>query len=82
MAMDLQKLWLAERNTVLLITHSIAEAVLLADRVFVFAPRPGRVQMVVDVDLPRPRTLDVADSPEFGQYAHAIRVEFEAMGLY
>jgi len=82
MAMDLQRLWLEKRQTVVLITHSIAEAVLLADRVIVLAPRPGRVQRIIDIDLERPRSLEVVDTAEFGHYAREIRLEFEAMGLY
>jgi NitT/TauT family transport system ATP-binding protein len=52
---ELQELWLEERRTVVLVTHSVAEAVALADRVVVMTPRPGRVARVVDVDLARPR---------------------------
>jgi len=51
-------LWQAERWTVLLISHDIREAVLLSDRVYVLGPRPATVQAVIDVDLPRPRSLD------------------------
>jgi NitT/TauT family transport system ATP-binding protein len=55
---DLEELWLATRKTVLFITHSIDEAVLLSDRVLVMSPRPGQIEQVVSVDLPRPRGLD------------------------
>jgi NitT/TauT family transport system ATP-binding protein len=61
--LELQRLWLEQRRTVLLVTHSVAEAVALADRVVVMTPRPGRVARVVDVDLPRPRPVDLAGSP-------------------
>ena len=57
MRLDLEALWLATRKTVLFITHSIDEAVLLADRVVVMSPRPGRIERVLDIDLPRPRGL-------------------------
>lgn len=57
-SMDIQHLWMEQRKTVLLITHSIPEAVLLADRVIVMTPRPGRIAEIIDVDLPRPRRLD------------------------
>jgi NitT/TauT family transport system ATP-binding protein len=57
-SMDIQHLWMEKRKTALLITHSIPEAVLLADRVLVMSPRPGRIVEDVKVDLPRPRRLD------------------------
>jgi len=55
---DLEELWLATRKTVLFITHSIDEAVLLSDRVLVMSPRPGQIEQVVEIDLPRPRGLE------------------------
>lgn len=57
-SMDIQHLWMEQRKTALLITHSIPEAVLLADRVIVMTPRPGRISEIIDIDLPRPRRLD------------------------
>ncbi len=57
-SMDIQKLWMETRKTALHITHSIPEAVLLADRVVVMGPRPGRIVEIIDIDLPRPRRLD------------------------
>lgn len=68
---DLMGLWESERKTVVLITHSIAEAVLLSDRVAIMSPRPGRIVEVVHIDLPRPRTAAVSKSEAFsGQLAH------------
>lgn len=55
MGFELLKIWAHSRNTVLFVTHSITEAVLLSDTVIVMSPRPGRIQDIVDIDLPRPR---------------------------
>jgi NitT/TauT family transport system ATP-binding protein len=63
--MELLKIWEKRQKTVLFVTHQLDEAVYLADRVVVLASHPGRIQAVVPVDLPRPRSLDVKRSPEF-----------------
>jgi NitT/TauT family transport system ATP-binding protein len=73
MNLDLQKIWLEARKTILLITHSIPEAVFLADRVVVMSPRPGRFIEVIEIDLPRPRDIDAMATPGFGDYARHIR---------
>lgn len=77
---ELQRIWMERRKTVMLITHSIAEAVYLADRVLVMGPRPGRIIGEVAVDLPRPRRLDMAESPAFGQFAAQVRRLLNATG--
>ena len=56
---ELQRLWLDEGRTVILVTHSVSEAVALADQVVVMTPRPGRVTRIVEVDLPRPRPAEL-----------------------
>jgi NitT/TauT family transport system ATP-binding protein len=74
MAFDLQRMWSSQQaQTVLFVTHSIPEAVLLADRVAVFSPRPGRIIDVVDVPLPRPRTPEVMSEKEFSRLTARLR---------
>ena len=78
MNVELQRIWLEKRKTVLFITHSIAEAVFLADRVLVMTPRPGRIMDDLRVTLARPRPLEVLNTPQFGAYAQRIRACFSA----
>lgn len=73
LGMQLLHVWHERKKTVVFVTHSISEAVLLADRVIVMAPRPGRVVRGVRVELPRPRTIDMEFSREFGEYAAIVR---------
>ena len=79
-SMDIQKLWMDKRKTALHITHSIPEAVLLADRVVVMSPRPGRIVEILDIDLPRPRRLDKLP-PRFNEHAGRIRDIFKSKGV-
>jgi NitT/TauT family transport system ATP-binding protein len=79
-SMDIQRIWMEKRKTALHITHSIPEAVLLADRVVVMGPRPGRIVEIIDIDLPRPRRLDKLP-PQFNEYAGRIREIFKAKGV-
>ena len=77
---ELQRIWMERRKTVLFITHSIGEAVFLADRVLVMSPRPGRIMDELKIDLPRPRGLDVMNTEAFGAYVKRIRVALNATG--
>jgi NitT/TauT family transport system ATP-binding protein len=72
MQTELLRIWEEGRKTVLFVTHQIDEAVYLSDRVFVFARRPGRINEIVDIDLPRPRPLSLKRSPEFVAYVDHI----------
>lgn len=81
LGLDLQQIWLSERKTVLFVTHSIEEAVFLSDNVVVMTPRPGRIDDVLHINLPRPRTLSMRQSPEFAAYATQIRQIFLARGV-
>jgi len=73
MNLDLQRIWMESGKTVILITHSIPEAVFLGDRVVVMTARPGKIARLVDVDIPRPRALDTMGDPEFGRLTAEIR---------
>jgi NitT/TauT family transport system ATP-binding protein len=79
-SMDIQRIWMEKRKTAIHITHSIPEAVLLADRVVVMGPRPGRIVEIIEVDLPRPRRLDRLP-PKFNDYAGRIREIFKSKGV-
>lgn len=80
MNLELQRIWLEKRKTILFITHSISEAVFLADRVLVMTPRPGRIIDALAVKIGRPRSLDAMNFPEFGAYVRSIRAQFNATG--
>ncbi len=73
MNVELQRIWLERRKTVIFITHSTAEAVYLADRVIVMTARPGKIRDAFTVDLPRPRPLDVMNTEAFGAYVRRVR---------
>jgi NitT/TauT family transport system ATP-binding protein len=81
MRIDLEKLWLAQRHTLIFVTHGIAEAVALADRVVVMTPRPGRIEKIIAIDLPRPRDKAVIASPRFTEYCEQITECFMRYGV-
>ncbi len=80
MAGELQSIWMARRKAVLFITHSIQEAILLADRIVVLSDRPGKVVEVLKVDLPRPRLSDVVSNPRFVELSAHLRSLFRLDG--
>ena len=71
--LELQRLWLDRRRTIVLVTHSVAEAVALADRIVVLTPRPGKLARLVDVDLPRPRPALLAADRRAAAIAAEVR---------
>ena len=80
MNLELLAIWARAKKTIVLITHSIQEAVFLSDRVVVLSARPGRVIDVVDIDLPRPRTFQMLSASEFGTAANRLRGQLMARG--
>ena len=74
---DLLRIWRKTNKTVIFVTHNIQEAVFLSDRVCVLSPHPGRLSAVVDINLPRPRNLDMKESSEFNELVKKVRNSFE-----
>jgi NitT/TauT family transport system ATP-binding protein len=73
MTMELLRIWGERPKTVLFVTHSITEAVVLADRVVVMSPRPGRIAEIIDIESPRPRSFHVEGDPAFHDASRRIR---------
>lgn len=78
---ELQRIWLETESTILFVTHGIPEAVLLGDIVVVMSPRPGQIAEIIEIDIPRPRTLAVRATEKFGNYAGHIRALFDQMSI-
>ena len=72
---ELLHIWQAKQKTVLMVTHSISEAIYLSDKVFVLSHRPGKIVLELPVNLPRPRTPEMRYSSEFSSLAHTLRDE-------
>jgi NitT/TauT family transport system ATP-binding protein len=81
MGLDLLQLWSRHRKTILFVTHDIEEAVFLSDRVVVMTPRPGEVDAIIDIDLERPRRLEMRDTSRFGELSAQIRECFMNRGV-
>lgn len=77
MGSELLSIWQKRRKTVVMVTHSISEALFLADRVLVLSQRPGQLHLDLPVDLPRPREENMRYTPQFGQHARQLRSAIE-----
>jgi NitT/TauT family transport system ATP-binding protein len=77
MNLELQRIWMETRKTIVLVTHSIGEAVFLANRIVLLSPRPGRVQEVIDVPFARPRDPGIHGTPEFQAIVAELRGKLE-----
>lgn len=74
---ELSRIWQVRQKTVIMVTHSISEALFLADRVLVLTARPGRIKLDLPVDLPRPRQEDMRYTPHFGRLARKLKEAIE-----
>ena len=79
---QLLELWATTKKTVVFVTHSIPEAVFLSSKIVVMSPRPGRIIDVIETNLPRNRTLDIRETPEFLKIAHRVREGLKAGHSY
>ncbi len=77
MNLELQNIWQKSGKTIVLVTHSLQEAVFLSDRVAVLSSRPGRLKEIVDIDLPRPRTRAMLEDPKLTEYVGYLRHKLE-----
>jgi NitT/TauT family transport system ATP-binding protein len=80
MNLELMRIWSQSRKTVIFITHSIAEAIFLSDRVIAMTARPGTIADIITIDLPRPRQLSIINTERFGRYAAKLRLLLDAQG--
>lgn len=76
---DLLRIWKKTNKTILFVTHNIQEAVFLSDRVVVLSPHPGRVSSVVDINLERPRSLEIKNTQKFNELVVKVRNSFESL---
>jgi len=78
----LLRLWAESGKTVVFVTHNISEAIFLADRVVVMTPRPGRLARIFEIELPRPRTIEMTFEPDFIEQIQEIKAVVEAGGRH
>ena len=78
---DLERMWLETGKTFVFVTHDIEEAIQLSDRIVLITPRPGKINRIIKIDLPRPRDLSVVTSPEFARYVSSIKEVFMGYGV-
>ena len=76
---DLLKIWRKTNKTIVFVTHNIQESVFLSDKVCVLSPHPGRLSAVVDINLPRPRTMEMKSTPELTELVAKVRNSFEGV---
>jgi NitT/TauT family transport system ATP-binding protein len=81
MRIDLEKIWMKRKNTILFVTHDINEAILLSDKIIVMTQRPGRIKEIIKVDIPRPRSIRVTESSEFIAHRKHITDLFMELGI-
>jgi NitT/TauT family transport system ATP-binding protein len=81
LTLDFQHIWMETRKTVFFVTHNILEAVFLSDRVVGMTPRPGRIDLIETIDIPRPRTWDLLGSERFGNHVERLRNMFRSQGV-
>ena len=79
MNLELQRIWMATGKTIVLVTHSITEAVFLADRIVLLSPRPGRIDWICPVEFARPRAIELQSEGAFQALASALRKRLQAM---
>jgi NitT/TauT family transport system ATP-binding protein len=79
---ELLRLWEKTNKSIIFVTHSIAEAVFLSTRIVVMSPRPGRIMETIDCNLPKGRTLDARETPQFLEIAHKVRMALRAGHSY
>jgi len=79
--LELERIWERSQKTVIFITHSIPEAVFLSDRVVVMSRNPGRIVEILDIEMVRPRALDIRETPTFTGHVRHIRETFEGLGV-
>jgi NitT/TauT family transport system ATP-binding protein len=77
--LEIQRIWLKQECTVVFVTHSIPEAVFLADRILLLSPRPGRIDTIVEVPFSRPRSVEIQGEPEFQDIVRQLRDRLEAI---